>query len=139
MASYGPKDIMGHTWAKSYNGLESYWTAQMKLLGLILIGRNGSRLLSNEWMTSVPTHTCTIDSDDSDNDEGLYDLNCYPQYEGPLEEDSDTLPTTHCPKRLPVPVGGDNSSSSTRRDGKKRPKGSRSPTKKPPKTKSRFV
>ena len=41
MASYGPKDIMGHTWAVSYNGLESYWTAQMKLLGLIAIGRNG--------------------------------------------------------------------------------------------------
>ena len=41
MASYGPKDIMGHTWAESYNGLESYWTAQMKLLGLIPIGRNG--------------------------------------------------------------------------------------------------
>ena len=42
MASYGPKDIMGHTWAGSYNGLESYWTAQMKLLGLIPIGHNGS-------------------------------------------------------------------------------------------------
>ena len=40
-ASYGPKDVMGHTWAESYNGLESYWTAQMKLLGLIPIGRNG--------------------------------------------------------------------------------------------------
>ena len=40
-ASYGPKDIMGHTWAESYNGLESYWTAQMKVLGLILIGHNG--------------------------------------------------------------------------------------------------
>ena len=39
MASYGPKDIMGHTWSGSYNGLESYWTAQMKLLGLIQIGR----------------------------------------------------------------------------------------------------
>ena len=41
MVSYGPKDIMGHTWAGSYNGLESYWKAQMKLLGLIHIGRNG--------------------------------------------------------------------------------------------------
>ena len=41
MVSYGTKDIMGHTWAGSYNGLESYWTAQMKLLGLIRIGRNG--------------------------------------------------------------------------------------------------
>ena len=40
-ASYGPKDIMGHTWAGSYNELESYYTAQMKLLGLIPIGRNG--------------------------------------------------------------------------------------------------
>ena len=40
-ASYGPKDIMGHTWAGSYNGVESYWKAQMKLLGLIPIGRNG--------------------------------------------------------------------------------------------------
>ena len=41
MVSYGPKDIMGHTWDGSYNGLESYLTAQMKLLGLIPIGRNG--------------------------------------------------------------------------------------------------
>ena len=41
MASYGPKDIMGHTGAGSYNGLESYWMAQMKLLGLIPIGHNG--------------------------------------------------------------------------------------------------
>ena len=97
---------MGHTWARSENGLESYWMAQMTLLGLIRIGRkwalgyrainglyanrplqafrglarhlltksNGPafsqewasvgpchvstyhrRLLSNEWMTSVPT------------------------------------------------------------------------------------
>ena len=38
---YGIVVIMGHTWARSYNGLESYWTAQMKLLGLIPIGRNG--------------------------------------------------------------------------------------------------
>ena len=38
MALYGPKDIMGDTWAESYNGLESYWTAQMKVLGLISIG-----------------------------------------------------------------------------------------------------
>ena len=42
MASCGPKDMMDHTWAKSYNGLESYWTAKIKLLGLIPIGRNGS-------------------------------------------------------------------------------------------------
>lgn len=35
--------------------------------------------------------------------------------------------------------GDDNSSSSTSRVDKKRPRGSRSPTKKPPKTKSRFV
>ena len=41
-ASYGPKDVMGHTWARSENGLESYWVAQMTLLGLIRIGRNGS-------------------------------------------------------------------------------------------------
>ena len=41
-ASYGPKDVMGHTWARSYNGLESFWTAQMKLLSLIQLGRNGS-------------------------------------------------------------------------------------------------
>ena len=41
MVSYGPKDIMGHRWARSYNGLESYWMAQMTLLGLIRIGRNG--------------------------------------------------------------------------------------------------
>ena len=38
-ASYGPKDVMGHTWAGSYNGLESYWTAQMTLLGQIPVGR----------------------------------------------------------------------------------------------------
>ena len=38
-ASYGPKDVMGHTWAGSYNGLVSYWTAQMTLLGQIPVGR----------------------------------------------------------------------------------------------------
>ena len=32
-ALYGPKDVMGHTWAGSYNGLESYWTAQMQWAG----------------------------------------------------------------------------------------------------------
>ena len=42
MDSYEPKGVMGHTWAKSYNGLESYWTAQMTLLGQIPVGRNGS-------------------------------------------------------------------------------------------------
>ena len=41
MASYGLKDVMGHTWVRSENGLESYWMAQMTLLGLIRIGRNG--------------------------------------------------------------------------------------------------
>ena len=40
-ASYGPKDVMGHTWAESYNGLESYWMAQMTLLGQILVGHEG--------------------------------------------------------------------------------------------------
>ena len=40
-ASYGPKDVMGYTWARSENGLESYWMAQMMLLGLIQIGHNG--------------------------------------------------------------------------------------------------
>ena len=39
--SYGPKDVMGHTWAGSYNGLESYWMAQMTLLGQILVGHDG--------------------------------------------------------------------------------------------------
>ena len=48
-SSYGPKDIMGGTWAGSYNGLESYWTAQMKLLGLIPIGRNGWELAGHKW------------------------------------------------------------------------------------------
>ena len=44
-----PKDIMGHTWAGSYNGLQSYWTAQMKLLGLILIGVTGRELAGRKW------------------------------------------------------------------------------------------
>ena len=44
MALYGPKDIMGHRWAGSYNGLESYWMAQMKLMGLIPIGLMGREL-----------------------------------------------------------------------------------------------
>ena len=38
-ASYGPKDVMDHKWAGSYNGLQSYWTAQMTLLGQIPVGR----------------------------------------------------------------------------------------------------
>ena len=40
-ASYGPKHVMGHKWARSYNRLESYWTAHMELVGLIRIGYNG--------------------------------------------------------------------------------------------------
>ena len=38
-ASCGPKDVMGHTWAGSYNRLVSYWTTQMTLLGQIPVGR----------------------------------------------------------------------------------------------------
>ena len=45
----GQKYIMGHTWVGSNNGLESYWTAQMKLLGLILIGRTGRELAGRKW------------------------------------------------------------------------------------------
>nr|XP_040255919.1 uncharacterized protein LOC109759286 [Aegilops tauschii subsp. strangulata] len=33
---------------------------------------------SADGSLAMDQHTCTIDSDDSDNDEGLYDLNCYP-------------------------------------------------------------
>ena len=40
-ASYGPKDVIGHTWARSEHGLKSYWMAKMMLLGLIRIGPNG--------------------------------------------------------------------------------------------------
>ncbi|XP_073365323.1 uncharacterized protein [Aegilops tauschii subsp. strangulata] len=94
---------------------------------------------SADGSLAMDQHTCTIDSDDSDNDEGLYNLNCYPQYEGPLEEDFDTLPTTYGPKRPPVQVGADSSSSSTSRVGTKRPRGSRSPSKKRQKNKSRFA
>ena len=47
-ASYGPKDVMGHRWAKSYNGLESYWMAQMTLLGQIPVGRE---LAGCKWAT----------------------------------------------------------------------------------------
>ncbi|XBJ18325.1 hypothetical protein VPH35_009519 [Triticum aestivum] len=61
---------------------------------------------SADGSLAMDQHTCTIDSDDSDNDEGLYDLNYYPY---------------------------------TSQVGKKRPRGSRSSIKKPPKTKSRFV
>ena len=48
-ASYGPKEATGHTWAGSKNGMESYWTAQMKLLGLILIGVTGRELAGRKW------------------------------------------------------------------------------------------
>src|SRR3954465_13302985 len=40
-ASYGPKDVMRQTWSRSENGLESYWMAQMTLMGLIRDGCNG--------------------------------------------------------------------------------------------------
>ncbi|KAF7024452.1 hypothetical protein CFC21_036801 [Triticum aestivum] len=36
---------------------------------------------SADGSLAMDQHTCTIDSHDSDNDEGLYDLNCYPQYD----------------------------------------------------------
>ncbi|KAE8774875.1 hypothetical protein D1007_52685 [Hordeum vulgare] len=35
---------------------------------------------SADGSLAMDQHTCTIDSDDSDNDEGLYDLSCYPQH-----------------------------------------------------------
>ena len=38
-ASYGPKDVMGHKWAGSYIGLESYWMTKMTLVGLNPVGR----------------------------------------------------------------------------------------------------
>ena len=59
-ASYGPKDIMGHAWARSENGLESCWMAQMMLPGLIQIGRNGpwlagcNGLYANMPLTGFP-------------------------------------------------------------------------------------
>ena len=46
-ASYGPKDIMGHTWAGSYNGLVSYWTAQITLLAQIPVGHE---LAGYKWV-----------------------------------------------------------------------------------------
>uniref|UniRef100_K3YMD7 Myb/SANT-like domain-containing protein n=1 Tax=Setaria italica TaxID=4555 RepID=K3YMD7_SETIT len=71
-------------------------------------------------------------ADDTDDLRELLDLNCYTQPEDMADEDSDTLPT---PTRQATI---DNSSSSTSQAGKKRPRGKKSPTKKP-KNKSRFA
>lgn len=78
---------------------------------------------------AMDQNTCMDNSDGSDSDEPreLFDLNTYTQSEDQLGEDSDTLPT---PTR-DAAVG--NSSSGTSRAGKKFPRGSKSPTKKPKK------
>ena len=80
-------------------------------------------------------NTCMDDSNGSDSDDSrdLIDLNYYTQPEDPLGEDSDTLPT---PTRQ---SSVDNSSCSTSGVRKKRPSGSKSPHKKPPRSKSRFA
>ncbi|KAF8717121.1 hypothetical protein HU200_026236 [Digitaria exilis] len=78
---------------------------------------------------AMDQNTCMDGSDGSDSDEPreLFDLNTYTQSEDQLGEDSDTLPT---PTRSAA-IG--NSSSSTSRGGKKFPRSSKSPTKKPKK------
>ena len=55
-------------------------------------------------------------------------------------DDSDTLPSPEGPKTSPNYEGsGESSSKSPRRSGKKRPRGVKSPSKKPTKSKSRFA
>nr|CAB3500918.1 unnamed protein product [Digitaria exilis] len=78
--------------------------------------------------------TCMNDRDDSESDDsqGLNDMSGYALPEDITGDDSDTLPSplSHKP--------GGESSSNTSRAGIKRPRGCKSPSKKPKKAKSRF-
>jgi hypothetical protein len=75
---------------------------------------------------------CDVDNkSDSSDDEGLNNISSYARPIDIAAEDSDTLPSPTC---------ADNGSSGTSRAGKKRPRGSKSPSKKQqPKPKNRFT
>uniref|UniRef100_A0A0D9WDT8 Uncharacterized protein n=1 Tax=Leersia perrieri TaxID=77586 RepID=A0A0D9WDT8_9ORYZ len=83
---------------------------------------------------AMDQNTCMDVSDGSDSDDSrdLLDLNCYTQHEEPTGEDSNTLPS-------PTAKINIDNSSSTSRASKKRPRGNKSPTKKPSNSKSRFA
>lgn len=90
---------------------------------------------------AMDQETC-LDADkgcDSDDSGGLNDTSGYARPIDLEGDDSDTLPSPEGPKNSPnYAASGDNSSSSPRRCGKKRPRGVKSPSKKPTKPKSRF-
>jgi hypothetical protein len=88
---------------------------------------------SADGSLAMDQNTCMDASDDSDSDDSrdhLCDLDGYTQPEEVLD-DSDTIPT---PNR-----NGDQGPSSKTRGNKKRPRGSKSPTKKHLKNKSRLA
>lgn len=89
---------------------------------------------SADGSLAMDQNTCMNDSDGSDSDDSrdMLDLNCYTQPEEPTGEDSDTLPS-------PTTNATVDNSSSGSRGKKKRPRGNKSPTKKPQKSKSRFA
>lgn len=72
---------------------------------------------------------------DSDDSEGINNIAAYAEPIDLEGDDSDTLPSPKDKKISPsYAPSGDNSSSSAPRSGKKRPRGIKSPSKKPPKS-----
>jgi len=91
---------------------------------------------------AMDQETCLDDDKGSDSDDsgGLNDISGYAHRIDLEGDDSDTLPSPEGPKTSPNYEGsGENSSKSPRRSGKKRPRGVKSPSKKPTKSKSRFA
>ncbi|KAL6634931.1 hypothetical protein ACP70R_027602 [Stipagrostis hirtigluma subsp. patula] len=90
---------------------------------------------------AMDQETCLEDAKDSDSGDsgGINNTSCYANPVDLLDDDSDTLPSPKNLKLSPAcAASGDNSSSSTLRSGMKRPRGVKSPKKKPQKPKSRF-
>ncbi|KAL6655846.1 hypothetical protein ACP70R_006672 [Stipagrostis hirtigluma subsp. patula] len=90
---------------------------------------------------AMDQETCLEDAKDSDSGDsgGINNTSCYANPVDLLDDDSDTLPSPKNLKLSPAcAASGDNSSSSTLRSSMKRPRGVKSPKKKPQKPKSRF-
>ena len=86
--------------------------------------------------------TCLDDDKGSDSDDsgGLNDISGYAHRIDLEGDDSDTLPSPEGAKTSPNYVGsGENSSKSPCQSRKKQPRGVKSPSKKPTKSKSRFA
>lgn len=83
---------------------------------------------SDDGSLAVDQETCLDDGDNNNDSGGMNVLSSYGPHVDLTNDDSDTLPST-----------GENCSSNKARIGMKRGRGMKSPSKKPPKSKSHFT